>query len=154
AVLFADLACLGNRVEPDIRLVGIPPGVVLVILLGGKERLEWFERRNDRTRKGFGGGQFLDRRLGGPLLIVVRVEHRRAILRSHVGPLAVQLGRVVSVEENVEEPLIADPPWIVSDADGLGVPGIAVADATVMGRFGRAAGVAALHVTYAVKLFE
>src|ERR1051326_8122723 len=87
AMLLANFARLGNRMVLNVRLLGIPPGVILVVLLGGIKCLERFQRGDDRPRKGAGGGQLLDLRLGGPLLVVVREENRRAILRSHVGPL-------------------------------------------------------------------
>src|SRR5262249_34402809 len=143
AMLLANFARLGNRVELNVRLVGVPPGVILVVLLGGIECLERFERGDDPPRKGAGGCQFLNLPLGGALLVVAGEEYRRTILSSHVGPLAVELRRIVGIKKDVEQSIIADLLRVIGDANRFGMPGVAFTDPAIMGRLGGATGVTA-----------
>ncbi len=50
-----------------------------------------------------------DRVLGNPTLLVARVEDRRSIARPDVVSLAIARGRIVNLEEELEDLPIADP---------------------------------------------
>ena len=82
------------------------------------------------------------------------VEDGRAILLTHVGSLAVELGGIVGGEENIEQGLVGDLFGIVEHLNGLGVFGAAVAHLLVGGVFFFASGVAAYYVDYALDPFE
>src|SRR5437868_14488458 len=80
------------------------------------------------------------------LAVLIRVlgEDRRAILGADVIALTVELGRVVSGEEDVEQIVVADLIGSEGHADRFGMTGIAAADLAI-GRVGdRAAGITAL----------
>src|SRR6185312_4898164 len=61
--------------------------------------------------------------LGQFLLLVVVVEDRRPVLRSHIRALAIGGGRVVVVPEDVEQRVVAHQCWIELDLDHFGVSG-------------------------------
>src|SRR5207244_5986739 len=100
--------------------------VPLVIVLGRIERRRRDDLRDDRAREIFRVRLFRCGR-GGGLLVVVR-EDRGAVLVPDVGPLAVQLRRIVDAEEDVEQLVVRDLVGIELDLDGLGVSGGVTAD--------------------------
>ena len=79
-----------------------------------------------------------DRVLGDPLLLLVEVEDRRAVGGADVVALAVAGGRVVDLEEELQQVAVARPGRVEDDLDRLGVAGV-----VAVGRVGvLAAGVA------------
>ncbi len=58
-------------------------------------------------------------------------ENRGAVLRSVVRPLAVELGRVVTLKEGSEQLAIGNLFWIEFDLDCLGVARLVSADLLV-----------------------
>ena len=86
----------------------------------------------------------LDRGPGLRFLRLVLGEDRRAILGADVIALAVELGRVVDREEDVEQVAIADLVGIEGDADRLGMAGVAAAYLLVGRIGGLPAGIAAV----------
>ena len=77
--------------------------VVLVVLLGFDERAGFVDLRNDLAVLEF--VQFLqcrDECLGFGLLLIVCGEDGGAVLRADVRALAIELGRVVKLEEPVK----------------------------------------------------
>ena len=88
------------------------------------------------------------------LLLAARREDRRAILGADVIALAVELGRIVGGEEDVEQLVIGDRVGIEGDPDRLGMAGVAAADLPV-GRVGdMAADIAALDLRDADHVLE
>src|SRR5258705_4395234 len=82
--------------------------VLLVVLLGAVERLRGEDLGGDRPLVLAALLESLLRRLGRPELLVAVGEDRRAVLGADVRPLAVPRGRVVDLEEDVEEPVVGD----------------------------------------------
>src|SRR5690606_10907343 len=73
------------------------------------------------------------------LLLLVGVEHRRAILGADVAALAVQLARVVQREEHIEDDTRRDDRLVEGHRDRLRVPRGSGADQVVVGvRYGAA----------------
>ncbi len=66
-----------------------------------------------------------DGRQGAHLLPVVAGHHEGSVLRSVVVTLAVQLARVVRLEEGRQQRLVGDLPWVEVDQHRLGVVGAA-----------------------------
>src|SRR5947209_10171120 len=99
-MLRANLASFRHRHRLNVRLFGVQPGVVLMIILGQIEFAERFERRNDRSWKGVLLVKSANLGLSDSLFVLVSVENGRAILRADVVALAVELCRVVRIEEH------------------------------------------------------
>src|SRR5215210_3120390 len=85
----------------------------------------------------------LDRGARLALLLVVEGEDRRAILGADVIALAVELGRVVGREKDVEQVVVAQLLIVEGDSDRFGMAGVAAANLLVRGIGEVAAGVAA-----------
>jgi hypothetical protein len=116
-------------VDHDVWQVRVAGGVVLVVGLGLVESFESGDLGDDRAAKEFRLIQLSDVAFGDALLLRAPVEDSRAVMFTDVGPLPVQLGRVVrDGKEDLEEPAVRDPRRVVGDANGLGVPGLARAD--------------------------
>ena len=84
---------------------------------GFPELTQWLDLRHH-----FAGPQprFIDvsdRVLGNPTLLVGRVEDRGPIARPDVGSLAIARARIVNLEEELEDPPIADLGRIKDDLD-------------------------------------
>src|SRR5205823_8993602 len=79
---------------------------------------------------------------------------RRAVLVADVRTLAVHLGRVVGLEEDVEELRVGDLVGVKGQMYRLRVPGAAVADLLVAGRVDLPAGVADLGREHARRIGE
>jgi hypothetical protein len=80
--------------------------------------------------------------------------HAAAVLGAHVVALAVELGRVVHQEENLQDLAGADLRRVIHQLDHLGAAGGAGAHLLVGGRGGLAVAVAAFHVQHAAHLLE
>src|SRR5437667_320412 len=87
--ILSQLVHLWLRDVNDIRLVRIPCGVILVILFRWIKGLEGLECRDDRVCEDAGFVQLTNVSFGNPLLLVVRVKNRRAILPPDVVPLPI-----------------------------------------------------------------
>src|SRR5579863_2185415 len=154
SVLLANLARLGQRVMLNVRFVGMLPSVILVVLFGRVICRERFESRHDRSRKKPGLRELLYFLFGGLPLCGSREEDGRTVLRSHVVPLAIELRRIVCVEEHVEQLMIGDLLRVVGDADHFCVPRISVADAAITGRFGSTSRIPAFDVEHSFERLE
>ena len=134
---------LGRIVEHDVGLVRMQRRVVLMIGLGGIERLQRHDLGHDRPRKYFRLIKLSDVSLGDPFLLIVAVENGRPVLRAFVGALAIKLrGIVRDREKYAQQFAVSNLRGVVNDLHRLGVSGFAGADGFVLGGFGRAAGVA------------
>src|SRR5436305_12543580 len=96
-----------------------------MIVLRRPEFVGIFDRGDDRLVDA--GLRARDRFIGLLFLHIVGREDRRAILRADVVALAVELGRIVRREEDVEQVAVIELRGVEADADRLGVPGIATA---------------------------
>src|ERR1700730_12054924 len=100
---------LREVVEPDVRIVRMQGGVVLMIALRSIERLQCDHLRHDRARKYLGGVELIDIGLTNAPLFVGRKEDDRAILRTLIRPLPVELRGVVSDgKEDLQQLTIGD----------------------------------------------
>src|SRR5690606_11090183 len=134
---------LGLIVDDDVWAVRMPRQVILVVVLRRIKALQRLYCRGQRA--GIGAGAVELRDVGFRDLALRRVDREdgRAVLRSHVGALAVALGRVVDHREvDLQQLPIADAGRIVGDAYRLGMPRTPAADPLVVGGGGAAAGVA------------
>src|SRR5579871_6757149 len=138
--------------ELNIGLVRMVAGIVLVVVFGPIEGLEGFDGRDDGARKCPLVIEPANAVLGGVFLVLVCEKNRRAVLRSHVAPLPVKLGRIVRIKKHVEQLVVTDSPGIISDAYGFGMPRVAVAYALIIRGFRRAAGITAFYVDHSLKL--
>ena len=121
----------------DVRVIRVVRRVVLMVGLGLVESFECGDLCDERAFEEFRPVQLLDVAFGDALLLLAGVEDGRAVVRADVGPLPVQLGRVVcDGKEDLEELAVGDLGRVVGDANGLGVPGVARADRLVVGRPG------------------
>jgi hypothetical protein len=98
--------------------------VVLVLRLGLPERAHRRHLGDDLARPQPGRLDVRDRVLGDALLLVVGVEDRGAVGRADVVALAVQGGRVVDLEEELEQVAEARLGGVEVDLDRLGVAGV------------------------------
>ena len=153
-MLLADFTGFGHGYCLNIRLLWIEPGVVLMIALCGMERAERFKRGDDRPREVVRLVQFANLGGGDLPLLVAGCKDRGAILRANIVPLAIELRRIVGVEEDVEQLFLANLPRIVSDANRLRVTRVAVANRFVVRGLRGAADVAARHVEHAAQLLK
>jgi len=153
---FLAKVCYFRRVvEHDVGVVGVKAVVILVIGFGGIEGLQGDDLGDDFVGEDFGLIELGDVGLGDSFLLVVRIEDRGTILRSGIGALVVEFGRIVGDgEEDAEKFSVGDLGRIVGDLDGLGVSGVAVADEFVFGGVGCAAGVSGGGADYAFDVLE
>src|SRR5687768_15771800 len=101
-------ANLWHRHSLNVRLAGILARVVLVVILRWKKCGQRLQRRRDWPREVLRFVQLADSGFGDPLLIVSGIEDGRAILGANIIALAVELGGVVGVEEDVQKLVVAD----------------------------------------------
>jgi len=96
--------------DDDGGLIGVPRQIALMVGLGGIEALERRDLGDDGAPEGVGPLQWVDVGLGDALLLVVGVEHGRAVLGAGVRPLAVELGGIVrDREDHLPRALITPP---------------------------------------------
>jgi hypothetical protein len=146
---------LRQIVDDDVRVAGIVHEEVLVVGLGREEGLVHLDFGDDGGVKDAGLVELADIGLGGIGLCGAGREDRRPVLRADIRPLAVQLGRVVrDREEDLQQLPIADLLWVEGHLDGLGVPGVAVADELVLRRLCFPAGIAGDRVRHAFDVLE
>src|SRR4051812_18004561 len=142
-------------IENDVRLVRVQGCVILVIRLGWIERLQRRHLGGDRARKYFLLSQLRDIGLGYALLLVVGIEDRRAVLRSLVRTLAVQLrGIVRNREKHSQQLAVCNLRRIEDHLNGLGVAGLACTDDFVFGSFGASARVARRRADHSLNVLE
>src|SRR5262245_13258293 len=101
--LLAELRHLGRDDHLAIALPRVDAEVALMVLLRLVETLERHHLRDDWPWPEARGAQFGDDGLGGRLLLRRVVEDGRSVLRADVGALAVERGRVVDGEEDLQE---------------------------------------------------
>src|SRR4029453_3869354 len=100
-----------------------------VILVLGLSLPERTSRRNlsleftrpEPRRFHVGDGSF-----GDALLFVARIEDCRAVAKPDVVPLTISRGRIVNLEEELEQPPVTDFCRIENDLDGFGVGSVVV----------------------------
>src|SRR5579885_2639156 len=126
------LAHLWKRMESDVGLIEMLPDVILVVVLCRIERREGLERGDNRTGKDLGLCQLPDFGLRSASFGFIGVEDRRPILRADIVVLTIELGRVMGVKKDVEQPIVRDLSRVVPDADGLGVPRVTLANAAII----------------------
>src|SRR3954466_713383 len=98
-MLLAELGHLGRDHQQAVGLEAVVPEILLVVLLGRVERLEWRHLGDDRARPDPIGVQPGDRLLGGCLLVGRVIEDSRTVLRARVRALPVQRRGIVDGEE-------------------------------------------------------
>src|SRR5918997_676112 len=130
--------------------------VLLVVVLGVVEVRRRLDLGGDPAvaRPGELGLELLADPLRDSELLVAGGVDRRAVLRAHVVALAHALGRVVVLEEDLQQLLVAHLLRVVADLDDLGVPGPGAAHLLVGGVRGEAARVAGRGVGHARGLPE
>ena len=101
--------------------VGILLQVVLVLGLGLPERPGRRDLGDHLARPQAGGLDVGDRVLGDPPLLVAGVEDRRPVAGADVVALPVERGRVVDLEEELQQVPVGDLLRVEDDLDGLGV---------------------------------
>src|SRR5437867_1805628 len=101
--ILSQLVHLWLRDVNDIRLVRIPRGVILVILFRRMKGLEGLECCDNRVCEDAGFVQLTNVRFGNPLLLVVGVKNRRAILPTDALPWRIRWTGTVREGELVLE---------------------------------------------------
>src|ERR1044072_3133547 len=91
----AELRDLGRDDGAAVGLRGVPLEVVLMVVLGRVELVEWHDLCDDGRVPHARGRHLCDDLLGRLALLGAMVEDRRAVLRAHVRALTVQGRRVV-----------------------------------------------------------
>ena len=72
---------------------------VLVVRLGGVERPQRYDRRDDSIRENFRVVELLDVRVRNPLLLAACEEDGRTVLRAAIGTLTIEFGWIVRYGE-------------------------------------------------------
>jgi hypothetical protein len=104
--------------------VGVTLQVVLVLGLGLPERPGGRHFGDHLPRPQAGGVDVGDRVLGGLLLRVAEIEDGRPVAGPDVVALAVQRGRVVDLEEELQQVPVGEPVRVEDDLDRLGVAAV------------------------------
>lgn len=147
--VLAEFLHLGINDHEAIRLVRVASVELLMVALGGVERVEGRELGHDGVFPQPGSVRFLLRFLGARPLLVVVVEDYRAVLRADVGPLAVQRGGVVGAPEYLEQVVEGNDGGVKGNLDGFRMTGRARANLSIGRIFRVAAGIAGYHATHA-----
>jgi hypothetical protein len=95
--------------------------VVLVLGLGLPERDRLADLGHDLAGPQARRVDVGDRVLGDPALLLARIEDLRAVAGAEVVALAILRGRVVDLEEELEDVAVGDALGVEDDLDGLGV---------------------------------
>src|SRR6478672_4659433 len=98
--------------------------IILVLGLSLPERASGRNLSHDFTRPQPGSLHVGDCSFGDALLFVARIEDRRAIAEPHIMPLTIFRGRVVDLEEELEQPPIANFGGIKNDLDSFSVSSV------------------------------
>jgi hypothetical protein len=131
--LLLRLLHLRHRHVHDVPILRMATAVVLMVLLGGIEGLQFHNLGHNRRMEDPRLIQLLDIRFRDPLLRWVRVENNRPVLRTYIGSLPVELRRIVrDVEENLQQLPIRDLARIVGDLNRLNVAGLSRDDEDVV----------------------
>ena len=125
-----------------------------MIVFGGEESLKRRHLRDDRAGPQLLSGQFFDHFFCHQLLLIGCGEDGRAVLRAHVSALAVERGRVVNGEEDVQDVFEGDHTRVKGDLDHLGMSGGTAAHLFVGGIWTSSARVARDHVRDALDLVK
>src|SRR5262245_26584499 len=141
-------------VEGDVGLVGMLDGVVLVIGLGREERrLHRAGLGDDRALVNLRRIELRDVVLRDLRLRLGLRDNLRAILRTGVGPLAVELRRVVrDREEDLQDLAVGNLLRVKRYLHGFGVAGAPRADGLVQGVLLRAAGITGHRILHALRV--
>ena len=132
----------GGDDELAVPLVWIAREVLLMIIFS---RIEGLERRklcDDGVEEELFGGKLRDNFFRLSLLLSGGVENSRAVLGAHICALAVERGRVVDGEEDVQNISKRDGGGVEGDSDHLGMPCGAAANLFIGGVRTFAAGIA------------
>ena len=142
----AEFVYLGGHHKCAVPGVRVVRKVILVIRLGravvGKRR----HFGGDGGAEHFVLRHLADHGVGHFAMLGPIVVDAAAVLRAHIVALAVQGGRVVGMEEDLQDFLQADFVSIERQAHDLGMACVALADLLVSGIDGVAIGVATFHV--------
>src|SRR5579864_4374712 len=118
-----------------------------MVFLGAPEGLSILYRGDNRAAIPARGGEFRNLRLRDAHLLRRVGEDHRPILCSMVGTLAVELCRVVHLEEEIDQLFVTDLRRIEGNLDDLSVVGGAAAHLTVARICDMTAGIAGYNVT-------
>src|ERR1044072_8438810 len=130
----AELRDLGRDDGAAVGLRGVPLEVVLMVVLGRVELVEWNDLCDEGRVTHARCIHLCDDLLGRLALLGAMVEDRRAVLRAHVRALTVQGRRVVYGEEDFEKFAVGDGRRVEGYLHDFGVAGRALADLPVRGR--------------------
>ena len=150
----AELGHLRPHHESAVALVGMLEVVILVVILGRPvafKRLHFGHHGRPEELLAIHAG---DQLLGHGTVGRVGEVDAAAVLRAHVVALAVERGRVVGAEEDLEDLAHADHLRIERELHHLRMAGLARADLLIGGRRHLAVGIAALHVGHAAHAVE
>ena len=100
--MLPELRDLGRDHHLAMGLPAVQLEILLVIILGLVEGLEWRELCHDLPIPNFRGGDFLDYLLGHGLLFVVAIKDHRPVLRADIVSLSVQCGGVMHGKEDFQ----------------------------------------------------
>lgn len=154
-MLRLNLQGLRNGVHLDVRLKQVPARVVLMVIFGGVELGQRFELSHDLLLEDFLSIQIGNLGFGFFLLFVVREEDCRAVLPADVVlALFIQLSRIVSIEENIQQFVVRHLAGIVSDPDGFRVGSVPEMNSLVVGCGLRSTAIATLHIHDTRNLLE
>lgn len=131
--LLLKLFYLGRHYKLAVRLAAVVGKIFLMIIFSDKKFSRRFQRRNNGIRPVLRRIQFIDHFFGFAILLFRRIENHRPVLRSHVIALAIERGRIMDREKNVQNFTVAYPAGIKGDTDNFNVPGIAVAHLAIGG---------------------
>ena len=150
----AEFFDLGTDEPSTITLIRIVLKIILVIVFRRVEVRELRDFSNDRRTERARLVELFLVILGGLPLLVVVIEHGRAILRAGVVALAVERCRVVRFEMDFEQLGERDLRRVVSDLNHFRVAGVFVADLLVRRILDMPAAVTGDNFFHALELLE
>ena len=121
---FDELVVLWSHHGSTVALVGVVDKVLLMIGLGRIELCGRCDLGHNRRLEVAARVQLGNELLGERLLLGLRVEHARSVLRADVVALSVELRRIVDEEEDLEKCLRVQHRLVVLDLNDLGVASI------------------------------